>query len=129
MACVRLEYESKIIRSSTQASFPKLTMLFEACSCDMYLLHSYAHLQISKSFQVPFNPFSTSCLSEMRMKIWVEEPYIGEFHAVPTKFRNKLLFSFHYPKKVIAQNNEREINLIQRVCVLTWFYLWSIHNE
>ena len=28
MACVRLEYESKIIKSSPQASFLKLTMLF-----------------------------------------------------------------------------------------------------
>ena len=65
---------------------------------DMYLLDSYASLQILKSFQVPFNPFSNSCLSKIRMKIWVEEPYIGELHAVPTKFRNKLL-SFHYLKK------------------------------
>ena len=73
MACVRLEYESKIIMPSPQG---------------MYLLHSYAPLQISKSFQVPFNPSSNSCLSKIRMKIWVEEPYIGELHAVPTKFRN-----------------------------------------
>ena len=98
MACVRLDYESKIIRSSPQTTFPKLTMLFEACSCDMYLLHLYATLQISKSFQVPFNPFSNSCLSKTRVKIWVEEPYIGKLHAVPTKFRNKLL-SFHCLKK------------------------------
>ena len=75
-------------------------------------------LQILKSFQVPFNPFSNSCLSKIRMKIWVEEPYIGELHAVPTKFRNKLL-SFHYLKKPIAQNNEKEINLIQRAYILT----------
>ena len=107
MACARPEYESKIIRSSPQASFLKLTMLFEACSCDMYLFHLYAPLQISKSFQVPFNPFSNNCQSKICVKIWVEEPYIGELHAVPTKFRNKL------PKKAIAQNYEREINLIQ----------------
>ena len=118
MVCVTFEYESNIIRSSPQASFPKLTMPFEACSCDMYLLDSYGSLQILKSFQVPFNPFSNSCLSKIRMKIWVEEPYIGELHAVPTKFRNKLL-SCHYLKKAIAQNNEREINLIQRACILT----------
>ena len=73
-------------------------MLFEACSCGIYLLHSYAPLQIPKSFQVPFNPFSNSCLSKIRVKIWVEEPYIGELHA---------------------QNNEREINLIQRAYILT----------
>ena len=42
MVCVGLEYESKIIRSSPQASFSKLTMLFEACSCDTYLLHRRA---------------------------------------------------------------------------------------
>ena len=36
----RTRVESKIIRSSIQASFPKLTILFEARSCDMYLLHS-----------------------------------------------------------------------------------------
>ena len=118
MACVRLEYESKNIRSSPQASFLKLTMLFEACSCDIYLLHSYAPLQISKSFQVPFNLFANSCLLKIRVKILVEEPYIGELYAVPTKFRNKLL-SWHYLKKAIAQNNEREINLIQRAYILT----------
>ena len=82
-----------MIRSSPQASFSILTMLFKACSYDMYLLHLYAPLQISKSFQVPFNPFSNSCLDQkIRMKIWVEEPYIGELRAVP---RNKL----HYLKK------------------------------
>ena len=123
MACIRLEYESKIIKSLPQASLPKPTMLFEACSCDMYLLHSYAPLQISKSFQVPFNPFSNSCLFKIHVKIWVEEPYIGELHEVPTKFRNKLL-SFHYLKKAIAQNNEREINLIHLN-----FSLCSIHND
>ena len=56
-------------------------MLFETCSCDMYLLHSYVHLQISKSFQIPFNPFSNNCLSKIRVKTWVEEPYIGELHV------------------------------------------------
>ena len=98
--------------------FPKLTMPFEVCSSDVYPLHSYAHLQISKLFQVPFNPHSTSCLSKIRMEIWVEEPYLGELHAVATKFRNKFL-SFHYLKKAITQNNEREINLIQRAYILT----------
>ena len=93
-------------------------MLLEARSCDMYLLHSYAPLQLSKSFQVPFNPFSDSCLSRIRVKIWVDEPNIGGLHAVPTKFRNKLL-SFHFLKKAIAQNNEREVNLIQRAYILT----------
>ena len=96
-------YESKIISFSLQASFPKLTMLFKARSCDMYLLHLYVPLQLSKSLQAPFNPFSDSCLSKIRVKIWDEEPYIGEFHAVPTKIRNKLL-SFHDLKKAIAQN-------------------------
>ena len=122
MACVRLVHQSKIISSSPQASFPKLTMLFEARSCDMYLLLSYVPLQLSKSFQIPFNPFSDSCLSKIRVKIWVEELYIGELHAVPTKFRNKLL-SFHCLKKAVAQNYEREINLIQRAHILTWFSL------
>ena len=107
MACVRFDYEWNIIRSSPQASFPKLTMLLEACSCDMYLLQSYATLQILKSFQVPFNPFSNSCLSKIRMKIWIEEPHIGELHAVPTKFRNKLLL-FHCLKNALAQNNEKK---------------------
>ena len=97
-ACVRFDYESKIIRSLPQASFPKLTILFEACSYGMYLLFSYNPPQISKSFQVAFNPFSNSCLSKIRMEIWVEESYIGKLHAVPTKFRNKLL-SFHCLKK------------------------------
>ena len=61
-----------------------------------------------------FNPFSDSCLSKIRVKTWVEEPYIGDLHVVPTKFRNKLL-SFHYRKIAVAQNNERENYLIQRV--------------
>ena len=118
MACVRHVYEAKIMRSSLQASFPKLTMLFEARSCDLYLLHSYVPLRLLKSLQVPFNPFSDSCLSEIRVKIWDEEPYIGELYAVPTKFRNKFL-SFHYLIKAIDQNYEREINLIQRAHILT----------
>ena len=93
-------------------------MLFEACSYDIYLHLSYDPLQISKPFQVAFNPFSNSYLSKIRMEIWVEEPCIGKFHAVPTKFRNKLL-SFHYLKKAIYQDNEREVNLIQRAYILT----------
>ena len=75
-----------------------------------------------------FNPFSDSCLSKIRVKTWIEEPYIGDLHAIPTKFTNKLL-SFHYRKIAIAQNNERETYLIQRACILTWFSLWSIHNK
>ena len=98
-------------------------MLFEACSCDMYLLHSNAPLQILESFQVPFNAFSNSCLYKIRVKIWVEELYIGEFHAVPRKFRNKFP-SFYYLKKAMAKNSEREIKLAsqlahqQAVCLI-----------
>ena len=93
-------------------------MLFKARNCDMYLLHSYIPLQLSKSLQVPFNSFSDSCLSKIRVKIWDEESYIGKLPAVTPKFRNKLL-SFHYLKKAIAQNYEREINLIQGAYILT----------
>ena len=93
-------------------------MLFESRGCDMYLLLSHVSLQLLKSLQVPFNRFSDSCLSKIPVKIWDEEPYIGELHAVPTKFKNKLL-SFHYLKKPIVQIYERENNLIQRVFVLT----------
>ena len=118
MACVGLVYEAKIIRSSLQASFPKFAMLFKARSCNMYLLHWYVPLQLLKSLQVPFNLFSDNCPSKICVKVWYEEPYIGEIHAVPTKFRNKLL-SFHYLKKGIAQNYEREIKLIQRAYILT----------
>ena len=117
MACVRLVSQSKIIRSSPQASFPNLTMLFKASSCDMYLLHLYAPLQLSKSFEVHFNRLSDNCLSQIRAKTWVEEPYIGKLHVVPKKFRNKLL-SFHYLEKAIAQNYEREMNLIQGAYIL-----------
>ena len=60
-------------------------MLFKAPSCHMY----YFTLQLSESFQVPFNPFSDSCLSKMRVETWDEEAYIWELHAVPIKFRNK----------------------------------------
>ena len=66
----------------------------------------------------PLNPFSDSCLSKIPVKIWVEKPHIEELHAIPTKFRNKLL-SFYYRKTAIAQNNERETYLIQRAYVLT----------
>ena len=39
IACIRLVYESKIFRSlRPEASLPKLTVLFEARSCDMCLL-------------------------------------------------------------------------------------------
>ena len=86
MACVGLVHEAKMIWSSLQVTLPKLAMLFEACSCDMYLLHSYVFLQLLKLLQVPFNPFFDSCLSKIRVKIWDEEPYIGEIHTVPTKF-------------------------------------------
>ena len=65
-------------------------MLFEARSCDMYLIQSYVLLQLLKSLQVPFNQASDSCLSKIRVKIWNEEPYVGELHAVPTKSRRKL---------------------------------------
>ena len=128
MACVRLVYEANFIRSSLQASFLKLTMLFEARSCDMDLLYLYVPLQLLKSRQVPLNWFSDSCLSKIAVKIWDDEPYIGELHAVPTTFRNELL-SFHYLKKTIAQSYERETNLIQRAYIFTWFSLWSIHNK
>ena len=79
----------------------------------MYLLHSFVPFQLSKSIQVCFNSFSDSCLSKIHVKIWDEETDIGQIHAVPTKFRDTLL-SFHYLKKTIAENYEREINLIQR---------------
>ena len=84
----------------------------------MYLLRSYVPLQLLKSLQVRSNPFSDSCLSKMRVKIWDEEPYIWEHHAVPIKFRNKWV-PFHKLKIAIAQNYEREINLIQRAYILT----------
>ena len=118
IACVRFEYESKIIRSSPQASFPKLTILFEACIYDMYLLHSYDYLQISISFQVAFNPFSNSCLSKIRMEILVERPYIGELRAAPTEFRNKLL-PFHYLKKQQPKTmNEKLISFKEHISLL-----------
>ena len=118
MACARLVYESNIIRFSLEASFPKLTILSEVCSCDINLLDSYVPLQLLKSLQVPFNRFSDSSLSKVRVKIWGEEPDVGELHAAPTKFRYKLP-PFHYLKKAIAQNYEGEINLIQRAYILT----------
>ena len=38
-------------------------------------------------------------------------------------------FHFITYKRATAQNYEREINLIQAAHILTWFSLWSIHNE
>ena len=118
MACIRLVYDSKIIRFSLQVSLLQLKMLFESRSCDMCLLHSHVPFQLLKSLQAPFNQFSDSCLSKIPVKMWDEEPYIGELHAVPTKFRNKFL-SFHHLKKPVVQIYERENNLIQRVFILT----------
>ena len=78
----------------------------------------YAGIFVSK-FQnhSPFNPFSDRCLSKIHVKICVEESFAGDLHAIPTKFRNKLI-SFHYREIAIAQNNERETYLIQRVYIL-----------
>ena len=111
-------YESKNIRFSLQASFPKLTILSEVRSCDINLLDSYVPLKLLKSLQALFNPFSDSALSKVGVKIWGEEPDVGELHAAPTKFRYNLP-SFHYLKKAIAQNYEGEINLNQRAYILT----------
>ena len=88
-ACVRPMYESEIFKSSPQATFPKLTVVFVTCGCDMYLIHSYASLQLSNSF--PFSQFSDSCQSKIRVKTWGEESCIEELYAIPTKSRNKLL--------------------------------------
>ena len=62
----------------------------------------YFTLQLSKPFQVPFNPFPDSCLSKMCVKTWDEEPCIWEVHAVPIKFRYKWL-PFHQLKIAVAQ--------------------------
>ena len=78
----------------------------------------YFTLQLSESFQVPFNPFSDSCLSKVHVKTWDGEAYIWELHAVPIKFRNKWL-PFHWLKIAVAQNYEREINFIQKAYILT----------
>ena len=67
---------------------------------------------------IPFSPLSDSCLTKIRVKIWDVEPYIWEPHAIPTKFRKKLI-SFHYRKIAIAQIYERETNLILREYILT----------
>ena len=66
----------------------------------------------------PFNPFSDSCPSKIRVKTWSDKSYIEELHAIPTKFKNKLLL-FHYRKIAITQNYERKTNLIQRAHILT----------
>ena len=54
MARVGLAYESKIIRYPLKALFPKLKMLFEARSWDMYLLHSRTFKIASDSLQSIF---------------------------------------------------------------------------
>ena len=118
MAGVAFVYDSKIIISLLQALFPKFSVLFKARSCDMYLLDSYVPLQLLKPLQVSFNSLFGSCLSKIRVKILKEEPYIGELHAVPTKFRNKLL-SFHYLKKQQPKTTKENINLIKRAYILT----------
>ena len=68
----------------------------------------------------PFNPFSDSCLSKISVNTWFEEHYVGDLHAIPTKYRNKLL-SFYYRKIAIAQSNEKER--------ISWLEVWSIHNK
>ena len=114
MTCVGLVYSQKLSGLHSKSRFQNS----QWCSKPVAVICIYFTLQLSKSFQVPFNPFSDSCLSKIRVKIWDEESYIGKLPAVTPKFRNKLL-SFHYLKKAIAQNYEREINLIQRAYILT----------
>ena len=81
------------------------------------VIYIYFTLELSKSLQISFSSCSDSCLSKVRVKIWDEEPYIGELHAVPIKFKNKWL-SFHQLKIATAQNYEREVNLIQSAYIL-----------
>ena len=107
-------YESEMFRSSPQASFPKLTVVFETRSCDMYLIHSYSPF--------PFSPFSDSCPSKIRAKTWGDKSYSEELQVILIKVRNKLLL-FHYRKISITQNYERKTNPIQRAYILTRFSL------
>ena len=117
--------ESKSIPKRCCASFqvfnPSLVSKTQSAirgrSFDIYPLHSHAPLQLSKPFQVPFNPFSDSCLSETNVKIWAENLRSGNFMHYP---RNLEIDSFTSlpKKKTIAQNYERETNLIQTAYVL-----------
>ena len=66
----------------------------------------------------PFSLFSDKCPSKISEKTWGDASYIEELHAIPTKFRNKLLLN-HYHKTGIAQNYERKTNFIQRAYILT----------
>ena len=92
------------------------------------LLHIFRTPLVGCFFHFPFSPLSDSRLSKIRVQVWVEEPYIGELHVITAKFRNKLP-SFHYWRIAMAQNYDRETNLIQRAYILTWFSVWSIHDE
>ena len=94
----------KIRVSGLQALLPKLKVLFETRSCDMYLIHSYTPLQLPKLYS--FSPFSDSCRSKIHVKTWGEESYIAILHAIPTTFGNNLLL-VHNRKIAIAQNYKK----------------------
>ena len=77
----------------------------------------------------PLQPLSGSCLIKYAWKSGLGNVIMrNSLHALPTKFRNKLL-SFYCWKIAIDQNFERENNFIQRAYILTWFSLWRMHHE
>ena len=103
MACAELVYKSDLVFTlywdkSYQVFTPSLISkthnTIRSRTCNVYLLYSYVPLQLLKPLQNRSNPFLDSCQSKARVKIWGQETYIGELHAVPTKFIDKLL-SFH----------------------------------
>ena len=111
IACIRLVYESKIFRSSPEASFPKLTVLFESRSCDMYLItlllcHSPTFKFISTSVHFLIVAYGSICV----------KPRVRNLRGTPSNTHEIAFISL---PKIVVQKNEKETNLIQRAYILT----------
>ena len=89
MACAGLVSSQKLSGLHSKPCFQNS----QCYSKPVAVICIYFTLQLSKSFQVPFNLFSDSCQSKMRVKTWDEEPYIWDLHAGPIKIE---INGFHF---------------------------------
>ena len=83
MACAGLVKSQKLSGLHSKPRFQNS----QCYSKPVAVIYIYFTVELSKSLQVPFNCCSDSSLSKVRVKIWDEEAYIGELHAVPIKLQ------------------------------------------
>ena len=115
IACIKLVYESKIFRHSSEDSFTKLTVLFEACSCGMYLLtlmgcHSPTFKFISTLVHFLIVGYRSICV----------KPGVRNLRGTSCNTHGiQKLIAFTSLPKIVVQKNEKETNIIQRAYILT----------